>query len=149
MINKTRNKSRSKKIIVLSLVALAIVFIYCIKSFAHDRYLTNLNFKNNQIVYIKEGTASWYGKRFHGRKTACGERYDMFGLTAAHRKLPLGSVVKVTNLNNNKHVIVRINDRGPYFGNRLIDLSLAAACELRMVKKGVSKVKIEVLSWGS
>lgn len=139
-----------RKIIFLSFIAAAIVLFYCIKSFAHDRYITNFNSANfSNISHSDIGKASWYGKRFHGRKTACGERYDMFALTAAHRKLPLGSVLRVTNLANNRHVIVRVNDRGPYIGGRIIDLSVAAATELRMVTKGVSKVKIEVLSLGS
>lgn len=139
-----------RKIIFLSLVVSGIVLFYCIKSFAHDRYLTNFNSANlSNISHSDIGKASWYGKRFHGRKTACGERYDMFALTAAHRKLPLGSILRVTNLANNRHVIVRVNDRGPYIGGRIIDLSVAAATELRMVTKGVSKVKIEVLSLGS
>src|SRR5947209_6669166 len=73
------------------------------------------------------GNASWYGKQFHGRTTASGEDYDMFELTAAHRKLPLGTFVKVTNLKNGKWIIVRINDRGPYVGDRIMDLSYSAA----------------------
>src|SRR5687768_12194400 len=76
------------------------------------------------------GKASWYGKQFHGRTTANGEEYNMFHFTAAHRTLPLGTWVKVTNLKNGKSVVVRINDRGPYAGNRIIDLSYAAAQSL-------------------
>lgn len=94
---------------------------------------------------IQIGKASWYGKQFHGRTTANGEEYNMFHFTAAHRTLPLGSWVKVTNLKNDRWVVVRINDRGPYAGNRIIDLSYAAAQTLRFRAKGVQKVKIEVL----
>ncbi len=93
--------------------------------------------------YVQVGIASWYGEFFRGRKTANGERFDPAGLTAAHRSLPLGTVVKVTNLENGKKVIVRINDRGPYVGGRIIDLSRAAAQEIGMIRKGIVKVKIE------
>jgi rare lipoprotein A len=90
------------------------------------------------------GNASWYGKQFHGRTTASGEDYDMFELTAAHRKLPLGSFVKVTNLKNGKWVIVRINDRGPYVGNRVMDLSYSAARMLSF-RDGVERVRIDLI----
>ena len=96
--------------------------------------------------YSPIGKASWYGSDFHGRLTASGEVYDMGGLTAAHRRLPFGRQVKVTNLHNGKSVIVRINDRGPYKFGRIIDLSYAAAKRLKMVKKGIVLVKIELLS---
>lgn len=93
------------------------------------------------------GKASWYGGKFHGRKTASGERFNKNALTAAHRKLPFGSKVRVTHLGNQKSVVVRINDRGP-FGNkgRIIDLSEAAAVRLGMKNAGVARVKLEVLS---
>ncbi len=90
------------------------------------------------------GNASWYGKQFHGRTTASGEDYDMFELTAAHRKLPLGSFVKVTNLKNGKWIIVRINDRGPYVGNRIMDLSYSAARMLNF-RDGVERVRIDLI----
>jgi rare lipoprotein A len=90
------------------------------------------------------GNASWYGKQFHGRTTASGEDFDMFELTAAHRKLPLGSFVKVTNLKNGKWVIVRINDRGPYVGNRIMDLSYSAARMLNF-RDGVERVRIDLI----
>lgn len=92
------------------------------------------------------GIASWYGPGFHGRTTASGERYNSNALTAAHRSLPFGTKVKVTNLNNGRVVVVRINDRGPYAGRRIIDLSAAAARRLKMVKSGVAPVKIEILA---
>lgn len=88
----------------------------------------------------QKGIASWYGPRFHGRKTASGERYDQKKMTAAHRKLPFGTWVKVINLDNMKSVIVRINDRGPFHGNRIIDVSKAAAKELDFVGKGTAPV---------
>lgn len=91
------------------------------------------------------GVASWYGEDFRGKKTANGEIYDPDKLTAAHRRLSFGTWVKVTDLSNNRQVIVRINDRGPYKKGRIIDLSLAAARELGMVKKGLARVKIEII----
>ena len=90
------------------------------------------------------GSASWYGKQFHGKTTASGEDFDMFELTAAHRKLPLGTFVKVTNLKNGKWVIVRINDRGPYVGDRIMDLSYSAARMLNF-RDGVERVRIDLI----
>jgi rare lipoprotein A len=91
------------------------------------------------------GIASWYGGTFHGKTTANGERYDMNGLTAAHRSLPFGSKVRITNPATNDSIIVRINDRGPYVGNRVIDLSRAAARAVRIIDRGVAPVRLEVL----
>ncbi len=96
-----------------------------------------------QKFLVTEGTASYYANFFHGRLTANGERFDMHDFTAAHRTLPFDSVVRVTNLNNGKVVFVKINDRGPYVGNRIIDLSKAAAQQLDMIECGISKVRIE------
>jgi peptidoglycan lytic transglycosylase len=90
------------------------------------------------------GNASWYGKQFHGKQTASGEDFDMFELTAAHRQLPLGTYVKVTNLRNGKWVIVRVNDRGPYVGNRIMDLSYSAARMLNFYG-GIEKVRIDLV----
>ncbi len=91
------------------------------------------------------GVASWYGKEFHGKLAANGEVFDMTAYTAAHRKLPLGSMVRVINLDNGKSVQVRINDRGPYVTGRMLDLSHAAARELGMVEAGTTAVQIEVI----
>jgi len=91
------------------------------------------------------GSASWYGGFFQGRETANGEEYDMYGFTAAHRELPLGTFVKVTNLKNMKSVIVRINDRGPVSPGRIIDLSYSAARKLEMHQKGLQKVRIDIV----
>jgi rare lipoprotein A len=96
--------------------------------------------------FHQSGRASWYGRGFHGRRTANGERYDMHALTAAHRTLPLGSYVRVTNPANSRSVIVRINDRGPYARGRVIDLSMAAAAELQMRHIGTARVQIEGLT---
>jgi len=95
--------------------------------------------------YTETGVASWYGKKYHGRVTASGERYDMNDLTAAHRTLPFGVVVKVVNLGNGRSVKVRITDRGPFVDGRIIDLSKGAAKKLDMVEAGLAKVKITVV----
>ena len=91
------------------------------------------------------GEASWYGPRFHGRVTASGEVYDMFALTAAHRELPFGSALRVVDPRNGRSVVVRINDRGPFIGGRVLDLSFAAAQELDMVHAGLARVEMELL----
>jgi rare lipoprotein A len=93
------------------------------------------------------GTASWYGPDFHDKKTSNGEIYNMYALTAAHKTLPMNTVVKVTNLENGLSTIVRINDRGPFVKNRIIDLSNKAAYQIDMVKKGTAKVKLEILGF--
>ena len=91
------------------------------------------------------GTASWYGKDFHGKPTASGEIYNMYGYSAAHKKLPLGTLVRVTNLDNHRKIVVPINDRGPFVGRRIIDMSYGAARHLGMIKEGLAKVRIEVI----
>lgn len=97
-------------------------------------------------VGMKErGIASWYGDDFHGWVTASGELYDMHALTAAHRTLPLGTVVQVTNVVNGRHVVIRINDRGPYVNGRILDLSYAAAKRLDMLRDGISAIQLEVV----
>lgn len=95
--------------------------------------------------YEEIGIASWYGGKFHGRRTASGEVYDMYELTAAHRTLPFGTVVRVTHLENRRAVEVRITDRGPFVKGRIIDLSYAAAKRIDMVREGVARVKLVVL----
>ena len=95
---------------------------------------------------VQHGKASWYGKAFHGRLTASGERYDMHAPTAAHKSLPFGTRVRVTNLDNGKHTVVRINDRGPFVKGRIIDLSYGAAKQIQMLQRGVVRVKLEILS---
>jgi rare lipoprotein A len=97
-----------------------------------------------RIKPVEIGWASWYGKDFHGRRTASGAVYDMYQLTAAHQTLPLGTSVMVTHLDNSKSVVVTINDRGPFVKGRIIDLSYAAAQALGMVEEGVARVRVEV-----
>tara|TARA_B110000977_G_C11061507_1_gene486152 strand:- start:494 stop:1351 length:858 start_codon:yes stop_codon:yes gene_type:complete len=95
--------------------------------------------------YKERGGASWYGKKFHGHTTSNGEIYNMYGMTAAHKTLPIPSYVKVTNLNNGKTTIVRVNDRGPFHSGRIIDLSYAAATKLDYIGTGVTNVEVETI----
>lgn len=94
-------------------------------------------------TYVASGTASWYGTKFHGQNTANGEVYDLYGMSAAHKTLPLPSYVRVTNLDNNRSVILRVNDRGPFYSDRIIDLSYAAAKKLGYAEIGTARVKVE------
>lgn len=96
--------------------------------------------------FVEEGVASWYGLKFHGELTSNGEIYNMYSMSAAHKHLPLPSYVKVTNLSNNKQVVVRVNDRGPFHKGRIIDLSYAAATKLGFAKKGTAPVRVELIT---
>ena len=96
--------------------------------------------------FQQKGIASWYGGKFHGRTTASGERYDMNKMTAAHKKLPFGSMVKVTNMDNGRQVVVRITDRGPFVHGRIIDISKAAAKKIDMIQAGTARVRIQVIN---
>lgn len=100
----------------------------------------------DQPFFAQTGVASWYGGFHHGRKTANGERFNMHGMTAAHRSVKLGTVLRVTNLENGRTTTVRINDRGPYVNGRVIDLSAAAAQDLGMKKDGLARVRIEAFA---
>lgn len=95
--------------------------------------------------YVERGIASWYGNKFHGRRTSSGEPYDMYKMTAAHKTLPLPSYAEVTNLDNGRKVVVRINDRGPFHGDRLIDLSYSAATKLGITAKGTGRVEVRTI----
>lgn len=99
--------------------------------------------------YKVRGIASWYGTKFHQQRTSSGDKYDMYALTAAHRTLPLPTYVKVKNLNNGREVVVKINDRGPFHSNRIIDLSYAAAAKLGIFPQGTAPVEIEALTKGN
>ncbi|KXX68752.1 septal ring lytic transglycosylase RlpA family protein [Flammeovirga sp. SJP92] len=94
----------------------------------------------------KRGQSSYYANKFHGRKTANGERFNMYGYTCAHRELPFDTYLKVTNQKNGKWVVVRVNDRGPFKSNRILDLSKAAASKIGMIEDGIAKVEIEILA---
>ena len=95
--------------------------------------------------FAETGIASWYGSDFHGKKTANGERYDMYGMTAAHKLLPFGTNVRVTNLENGKSIVVRINDRGPFVNDRVIDLTKTGAEKISMIAKGTARVRLEAI----
>lgn len=96
--------------------------------------------------FSQTGMASWYGRKFHGNRTSSGEKFDMYKMTAAHRTLPLPTYVRVTNLDNDREVVVKVNDRGPFHSNRIIDLSYAAAVKLGMIKTGTARVRIEAIT---
>jgi len=120
------------------------------KSIESNKY-SNLNeiYTTYESLETNIEIASYYADEFNGKRTANGETYDMYDYTAAHITYPFNTIVRVTNLVNDKSVIVRINDRKPDTNGRAIDLSLKAAHELRMISSGITKVKIEVLEWGS
>lgn len=103
---------------------------------------------NDSTGYVERGIASWYGTKFHGRRTSSGEPYDMYAMTAAHKTLPLPTYVEVTNLENGKKVIVKVNDRGPFHDNRIIDLSYSAASKLGVLAKGTGMVEVRAISAG-
>jgi rare lipoprotein A len=113
---------------------------------AHRADATAAPRRGAPVAQVMIGLASWYGGKHHGGPTASGERFNMRDLTAAHRRLPFGTRVRVTNLRNDKSVTVRINDRGPYSRGRIIDLSWAAARALDMIEAGVVRVRVEVLA---
>ena len=106
-------------------------------------------FPQPPVLRSDDGIASFYSNRFHGRKTACGERYDKTEFTAAHRTFPFGTYLRVTSHETGSSVIVRVNDRGPTKRSRLIDLSRAAADQLGMLRSGIVRVTVDVLEWGS
>lgn len=101
---------------------------------------------NSRENYTEQGIASWYGTKFHGRRTSSGETYDMYAMTAAHKTLPIPTYVSVKNLDNQKQIIVRVNDRGPFHGDRIIDLSYVAALKLDIVKTGTGRVEVRSIT---
>jgi rare lipoprotein A len=102
---------------------------------------------SSSAAYVERGVASWYGPGFHKVRTSTGEQYDMYGMTAAHKTLPLPAYVRVTNLQNGRSVVVRVNDRGPFVGNRIIDLSYTAASRLDMLRNGTAMVEVRALDF--
>ncbi len=100
---------------------------------------------SSSVGYVERGVASWYGPGFHKVRTSTGEPYDMYGMTAAHKTLPLPAYVRVTNLQNGRSIVVRVNDRGPFVGNRIIDLSYTAAAKLDMLRNGTAMVEVRSL----
>ena len=123
------------KVIVIFFISVLFLAAGCSSSF----FLKNVE-GTRQI-----GNASWYGRKFHGKKTASGEIFNMYAMTAAHQTLPFGSKVRVTHLTTGKTIIVRINDRGPFIKGRIIDLSFEAAKRLKMLNEGVARVEIVVI----
>ena len=110
---------------------------------------TSARANTGKVLLTIEGVASYYAGDFHGKRTSNGETYDMNALTAAHRTFPFGTKVRVTNLENNKSVIIRVNDRGPFKEGRIVDLSLGAAKALDLIQTGTGRVRLEVLEWGN
>ncbi len=149
-------KSLTKIFIILVMLSL-VGFTYIANEKKEEPVLDSENINVNEgesliktslVEFIDKGEmrASWYGPRFHGKKTANGEIYDQMAFTAAHKKLKFGTLLRITNPKNNKSVVVRINDRGPYIPGRQLDLSKAAAMELGTIKKGVVKLKVEEIT---
>ena len=106
------------------------------------------NSKINKSQKVFYGISSYYGMDFHGKLTANGEVFDMYGLTAAHKTLPLNTIIRITNKANDNSLILRVNDRGPYVGNRILDCSYGAALKLDFLNQGTAEIKIEVIEWG-
>lgn len=127
---------------LLLIICLAVIGLGCAGSRPPARRAPTYGGRTGGTQY---GIASWYGRDFHGRKTASGEIYNMRAFTAAHKTLPFGTYVRVTNLKNGRRTIVRINDRGPFIKGRIIDLSYSAAREIDMVEVGIQKVRLDIL----
>lgn len=140
MRGNERKRSRGGRLALLA-AALCVVLL----SVAGCRSATR---DHVRIGWSQRGEASWYGYPFHGQRTASGERYDMYLMTAAHRELPIGTVLEVKNLANGRRVQVRINDRGPFVRGRILDLSYGAATELDMVRAGTADIELRVVEMG-
>ena len=134
-----------------SLVSLAVLSLTGIGCAAAPRFVIHREVEVSTAPnnFMQDGVASYYAEEFHGRKTSNGETFDMNELTAAHQTLPFGTIVKVTNKENGRSVNVRINDRGPFLKDRVIDLSLAAAEKIGMISTGTAKVHLEVVELGT
>lgn len=130
------------------LVLTAMLFAACSSTQETADWHDIRNYPQMEALEQSEGVASYYHNKFHGRRTASGERYDKTEFTAAHRDYPFGTWVRVIDIKSGHSVIVRINDRGPHKRSRVIDLSRAAAKELDLLKNGIAQVRLEVLSWG-
>ena len=149
-------------IILIRFLLFSLIGMFCLGCSPSPRYqsggksvpsVTKKQKKNkkssfNKSIKVYKGISSYYGPNFHGKLTANGEIFDMYGVTAAHKEFPFNTVVRVTNENNEKSLLIRINDRGPYVGNRILDCSFGAAKKLGFVSEGTAHVKIEVIEWG-
>lgn len=139
-------KTRSRRYALLAGAAMLTVLSVSTTSSGQADQQAKPQAQHPQHHWYQIGRASWYGRIFQGHETASGENFDMNGLTCAHRSLPLGSLVRVTNLNNHKSVVVRVNDRGPLPNNRVIDLSYAAAQFIGFGGRGTAPVRIELIN---
>ncbi len=141
----------SKSVIIILLTVQILLYYNCAPSArfssnsSNNQKSTSTEYKEGEVLY---GESSYYADKFHGRKTANGEIFDMYKKTAAHKTLPFNTMLEVTNLENNQSVIVRVNDRGPYKKGRILDISYGAAREIDMISSGVVKVRIKILKWG-
>ncbi len=136
---------------------LTVLLLFTLSCSNSPRYRTgSVSHKKTHVPLITKGkhakvligVSSFYADDFHGKLTANGEVYDMYGITAAHKTLPLNTIARVTNMENNKSIILRINDRGPYIAGRILDCSYGAALKLGFIEQGTTKVKIEVIEFG-
>ena len=135
---------------VLSNILVAVVLVTGLEAAPRNNTHPESNVQSNtaprtRLKPYQVGTASWYGRQFHGKETASGERFNMYQFTAAHRHLPLGTMVRVTNLQNGESVVVRVNDRGPLPKSRIIDLSYGAARMIGMSGAGLEPVRLDIL----
>ena len=136
------------------LITISFIFYSCGPTIAHGDYINSDGMSRKEIEAIRShpevqiGIASYYGKKFHRKLTANGQRFNMYKVSAAHKTLPLGTRVKVTNLNNGKSIRLTINDRGPFKKGRILDLSYKAAQKLGFVNEGTTKVRIDVIKLG-
>jgi len=140
-MRETARRASRRRSVPLLVAALGVVVLFAAcRSASRDRV---------RLGWTERGEASWYGFPFHGKRTASGERFDMHMMTAAHRELPMGTVLEVRNLDNDRRVQVRINDRGPFVRGRILDLSFAAATELDMVRTGTAEIELRVIEMGA
>jgi len=131
------------------IIGCAVLGLIALSPKSEARFSGSLSLPRLSVAPIKEhavGLASWYGEELQGNMTASGEAYDLNGLTAAHHTLPFGTTIRVTNLRNHKSLLLRVNDRGPNLGKRLLDVSWAAAQRLGFVRSGTTRVRVEVVS---
>jgi len=140
------------KILQICLILLTVFFLG--KCSPSSRFSSKISSQQQSVISdntdgdVFYGESSYYAEKFHGRKTANGEIFDMYKKTAAHKSLPFNTILQVTNLENNQSVIVRVNDRGPFVGGRILDLSYGAAKEIGMLSKGVVEVRIKIVKLG-
>lgn len=143
----------NRKIFLLRLFSVILCFMLGLSSCASSKKSATadpVTFQEEPTAVgdIQYGVSSYYADKFHGRRTASGEIYDMYGISGAHQTLPLNSIVKVTNLENNRAIVLRVNDRGPFIKDRIFDCSYGAAVKLGFISKGTAIVKVEVLEIG-